>query len=630
MNRKIMLSLFLFWAETACFAQLPYGKVAQIDTIAQKSVNNAAIAGLPDGGFVVCCLLFNNSSTDNVTDIYWQRYDPEGKRIDEFTFQLSSVFYPYSPTLKVAGLQNGGFVICWSSAWIESSVVYFQLFDFKGTKKGEITRASAAIGIRQSSSGVAGLPDGGFVICWESFGWHETDSGIYAQRFDAEGKKLGNEFRAHSQVEYWQRDPVVISLNSGNFIVSWVSDIQNGRSVGIFYQLYATDGRTIGNEAKVGEMEGPYVSFWYTAAPLVGGGFLFCWLEQDWGRVTFLLKIRIYDGNGKAQSEAMQVKTRSKYQVMYPTAANLHSGGFVINWFINDYESGRTTGSWGQLFNEQAAPSTPPFRHSPQSIDFSGVVSALANDGFIFCYRANNHWYIVCYPDTPQRHELRPFALLQPRYDATIKTTVQTLQWQPASEPAIVYPFELNYTVEYDTLPDFSTGKTRRADNDTSLTLYQLRPGKTVFWRVLAKTYECDSLWSSDGAFFVSLNADTSGNSLDPGEDKETDDQDDEPDPPPASFVLYQNAPNPFNLWTRIVIDLPTEGKVRLIIYDIRGRRVRRILNGAYSAGQYFEWWDGTDDTGLPLASGVYFYRAEYVDASGKTCVQTNKMSLVK
>jgi hypothetical protein len=77
----------------------------------------------------------------------------------------------------------------------------------------------------------------------------------------------------------------------------------------------------------------------------------------------------------------------------------------------------------------------------------------------------------------------------------------------------------------------------------------------------------------------------------------------------PEKFELDQNYPNPFNLTTRITFALPVRSAVRLIIYDLLGRRVRELLAEELPAGYHAITWDGTNDKGRAASSGVYLYR---------------------
>ncbi len=90
--------------------------------------------------------------------------------------------------------------------------------------------------------------------------------------------------------------------------------------------------------------------------------------------------------------------------------------------------------------------------------------------------------------------------------------------------------------------------------------------------------------------------------------------------------ALRGNHPNPFNPKTTIAYDLPEPARVRLEIYDVAGRRVRTLIDGAtVAAGLHAEPWDGRSDDGQQLASGVYLYRLE-VDGG----VLTKRMVLLK
>ena len=75
------------------------------------------------------------------------------------------------------------------------------------------------------------------------------------------------------------------------------------------------------------------------------------------------------------------------------------------------------------------------------------------------------------------------------------------------------------------------------------------------------------------------------------------------------TFALYANYPNPFNAETQMTYALPVAGAVELAIYNVRGQRVRTLVQGVQAAGRYQIVWDGRNDTGAALASGVYLSR---------------------
>jgi hypothetical protein len=94
----------------------------------------------------------------------------------------------------------------------------------------------------------------------------------------------------------------------------------------------------------------------------------------------------------------------------------------------------------------------------------------------------------------------------------------------------------------------------------------------------------------------------------------------------PASFALHQNVPNPFNPTTAIAFDVPPgAGRVTVAVYDVTGRLVRTLADGAIAPGYRRVTWDGRNGRGQMVASGVYFYRMV-----SRTFTQTRKMVLLK
>jgi hypothetical protein len=86
----------------------------------------------------------------------------------------------------------------------------------------------------------------------------------------------------------------------------------------------------------------------------------------------------------------------------------------------------------------------------------------------------------------------------------------------------------------------------------------------------------------------------------------------------PRRLALGQNSPNPFNPVTVIHYQLPSHAHVRIEVFNIAGRRVRTLVNGEEDAGYRSVVWDGTDDGGARVASGVYLYRMEAGDFTAK------------
>ena len=79
----------------------------------------------------------------------------------------------------------------------------------------------------------------------------------------------------------------------------------------------------------------------------------------------------------------------------------------------------------------------------------------------------------------------------------------------------------------------------------------------------------------------------------------------------PSAIVLHQNIPNPFNPTTLIRFELPARARVKLHVFDVQGRLVKTLVDDELQAGGQEIAWNGRDNKGRSVASGVYFYRLE-------------------
>lgn len=93
----------------------------------------------------------------------------------------------------------------------------------------------------------------------------------------------------------------------------------------------------------------------------------------------------------------------------------------------------------------------------------------------------------------------------------------------------------------------------------------------------------------------------------------------------PSEFALHQNTPNPFNPTTKLSYDMAQPGDVKISVFNVLGQNVIDLVDGYRDAGRYEVIWDGKDNTGAQVASGVYFYRISTGQFS-----DTKKMLLLK
>lgn len=98
----------------------------------------------------------------------------------------------------------------------------------------------------------------------------------------------------------------------------------------------------------------------------------------------------------------------------------------------------------------------------------------------------------------------------------------------------------------------------------------------------------------------------------------------DEVNPLPETASI-RNYPNPFNPTTTISYSLPVSGIVNIDIYNVKGQKVKQLVSGNKEAGKHTQTWNGVDDKGNPVGSGIYFYQLKTVESTLK-----GKMMLLK
>ncbi|HKY91316.1 MAG TPA: thrombospondin type 3 repeat-containing protein [Nevskiaceae bacterium] len=170
--------------------------------------------------------------------------DPIGGEIEVNTFTTGQ-----QRTLSVAmNAEDGDFVIAWMSySQEDKSGVYAQRFDADGVKQGGEFRVNQTTAGHQSTPNVAMAPDGSFVVAWES---SQDGQGmdVYARRYGANGAAQGNEFRVNDYMTSVQRDADVGIDADGDFVIAWESYGQDGDDWGVYAQRYYADGsKFLGN-----------------------------------------------------------------------------------------------------------------------------------------------------------------------------------------------------------------------------------------------------------------------------------------------------------------------------------------------------------------------------------------------
>ena len=200
-----------------------------------------------------------------------QLFDNHGNRIGD-KFQVNDHTEEYYESTgrhnpSIAMSPTGKSVIAWQNykQREQRDDIFAQLLDNNGNKIGSEFQVNSYTKDNQTLPSVAMSPEGNFVVTWESWGQDGYGQGIYAQLFDPNGNKVGNEFQVNNHTEYGQTSPSVAISSNRDFLIAWEDVNLDGGSREIYSQLFDQYGNRIGNEFLVnttteGSQEGPAVT----------------------------------------------------------------------------------------------------------------------------------------------------------------------------------------------------------------------------------------------------------------------------------------------------------------------------------------------------------------------------------
>lgn len=320
------------------------GDEFEVSTNDGRQQYRSAVAMDSDGDFVVAWNSYDPNPYGKSYIVFAQRFDasgtPQGEMLRANTASGGSIVRP-----AVDMADDGDFVIAWQSGWDGSgSGIAAQWFSSDGTPQGDEVRVNTFTDEDQARPAIAMDPQGGAVAVWqsgESFlpPLQDRDNyGIFAQRYAPDGTALGDEFQVNSHVTFGQRRPAVSVNASGQFVVAWASDRQDGDGDGIFAQRFAADGTPIGEELQINTYTTGEQSFPSVALD-DAGGFVVAWESEEQDGSGYAVIARQYTPDGLPVSDELRINVIRVGDQRFPVATTDAFGNFAIVW-----ESNRRTG----------------------------------------------------------------------------------------------------------------------------------------------------------------------------------------------------------------------------------------------------------------------------------------------
>jgi len=333
---------------------------------------------------------------------------------------------------------------------------------------------------------------------------------------------------------------------------------------------------------------------------------------------TYHWAVAAYDGSsyGTWSADTFNVvggATAGEPVASYPIGGeNVYSEDVTLLWYMNGSTAGiqgyQVVYSQSDVFANPVTVTVGPSGQSTTSLDLTNLVP-----GAIYFWRVRA-WYggstytgwsgtevFVIMPGAGPNQPI----VGGPTNNVVLNTDSPMLSWVVPGQAAGV-----SYELVLSTDAGFSNPQVIENIGANRRAISSLTKGEQYFWKVRSKNSEGNySYYSGTGKFRIAT--------VTAVEDEEV--------VVPSEYSLSQNYPNPFNPSTTIKFALPQEGPVSLKVYNMLGQEVKTLVSGVKNAGTYNLTWNGTDDAGNKVSSGVYIFRIKANDF-----IMSKKMVMLK
>jgi hypothetical protein len=306
----------------------------------------AAVASNPNGDFVVSWA----ASDGGYTGIFGRRFDalgvPQGSN-----FRVNSYTTNFQNRPAVASNVSGDFVVVWDSIGQDGSGfgVFGQRYNASGVAQGGEFRVNSYTTGDQNYPSVSSDANGNFLVVWMSSGQDGSVFSVFGQRYNASGVAQGGEFRVNTYTTSPGVAPAVSADGNGNFIVVW-SPLFDGNFSGIDGQRFDAAGVRQGSEFQVnsyvtGQQAYPSVS------SDASGNFVVVWESNGQDGGGYGIFGRSFNAAGVAQGAEFRVNSYTTGTQRFAAVAAGSDGDFTVVWDSNG-QDGSQRGVFGQRYGD--------------------------------------------------------------------------------------------------------------------------------------------------------------------------------------------------------------------------------------------------------------------------------------
>jgi len=542
--------------------------------------------------------------------IYIQHYNQHGEP-QGANFRVTDFGQTWGPTnIDITKTPSGYFALTWDGYECTSdNEIFAMIFNQKGEIVKKEFKADFDFGSSsQKNPAISTSSSGKFIISWDDFRFCKFD--VYAQMFNSSGELSGSNFKVNQQSFGLFSSNSVDS--SGNSVIAFLGD------QGIYLQRYDYDGVKLGENTFVNdELMPPFLS-----APDVAmgsqGDFVVVWSQVM--VPTSGIFAQLFDSQGiKLDSNFMVSEYLYSTQFSRPVkVAKSANGNFVVVWEA-PYKYTYKSEIWGQLYNSSAEKIGEDFRISDSTIIMENLNPDVGMDedgNFVVVWFGAGNILIQRFKADGSK-----IGLIIKALDSKTKVEKLSLAVKSNGEFLVTWTdsrngdmdiyaqrFDAegnhlggNFRVNSDDGENIQTSPVVAADDNNYYFAWVDNRGPGSGYDIFCKIITFEQTFVSEQEFI------------------------NKPELP-----LLQNYPNPFNPATTIQFRVLSSGTGKPIhttlnIYNLLGQKVRSLVEEDKLPGSYQVIWDGKNDEGQYVSSGIYFYVLKTEDL-----IQTKKMIMVR
>ncbi|NOK59378.1 MAG: hypothetical protein GFH27_549283n162 [Chloroflexi bacterium AL-W] len=346
---------------------LPISDEILVNETAAGYQGTPSVATDAEGNFVVAWISFNQDGDS--FGIYARRFTSDGLPASgEFQVNTTTVERQVLPTVSMNA--EGSFVITWQSRGQDGDgeAVYVRAYADDGLAvTGEVAVNTTTMGDQsRPTAGIDGT--GNFVVAWQSDGQDGDGFGIYARRFLATGAPVDGEFPVSITTTGDQEFPELGMAPDGRFVVAWQSDGQDGSSDGIYMRRFTADGMANGGEVAVNTFTNNR-QFNPAISVNVNGDFAMTWESAGQDGDDTGIYARRFTADGMPATEEVAVNTTTVDSQRAPGIVLNGDGSFVVAW-TSVGQDGDGSGVYMRRFAADGTPTTDELQINITTVDF--------------------------------------------------------------------------------------------------------------------------------------------------------------------------------------------------------------------------------------------------------------------